>query len=177
MKCGSCHETEGITIEHVRGCYAAKQAHAAAEATQATDYQPMALAAPAQPVPEGHYALEVSEGVLEFFRVKAGTKNPNIRFVDKLIGHPGDWAKVPMHWDQQKAALKAIQADHFTDRYSGEDTDGEVIERELSGPQASAARFGREFKCCSKCQSPLSDPVSRKRAMGPDCYAGSGWAA
>lgn len=157
MICGSCKGTEGITVEHVKSCYGAKQS----TGPVASDYKPMALAQPIN-VPPSKYCLDI-DGELLFFDVTAGTKNPKVRFVKALVGHPGDWLRLKVSRERADQILHLIRYDSYTDVFEGSPQD-------LEGPQAAAVRFSRKFTCCACCGSPLTVPLSRARGLGPDCY-------
>jgi hypothetical protein len=171
MKCGACKDDHATTFE-VKVCYDKKYS----EIVKLTE--PIAIVveapiAPAKPsfvlVPGGSdkkgtkYAVEV-DGVLRFYRVKSGTKNPDVRFVNRLIGHPGSWASCKVSQAEHDKVLTAILNDAYTDT----DPDTQIV-RELVGPEAAAVRYSRKFKRCSCCDAPLSDPVSRAMALGPVC--------
>jgi len=154
-KCGSCQQ-EGMTVEHIKQCYAAKYSTLTQEApkvspiaqryVESKDFRPMALSLD---VPASQYCLE-RDGELKFYRVrigKAGTRWDGFRFVDLLIGHPGDWQKRPLKGIERKAVLEAIAAN----------------------PQEAAVRFSKEFTICAVCGSPLSDQESLERGLGPIC--------
>lgn len=154
--CGNCKQ-EGMTIEHIRGCYASKgSAVSVIERSDASlsgfvtnyvesrDYVPMALAGT---VPDSSYALDTPAG-LHFYRVKTGKgKWAGFQFVDRMIGHPGDFLYTPVKGANRKAVLNLIGQD----------------------PKEAAVRFSREYQVCAVCGSPLTDPVSRERGLGPIC--------
>lgn len=170
MICGACKETDGVTREHVRSCYAAKYAPKAVEVatTPASFYQPMALQPQAlvhglPGVPASKYAVVIKDE-LRFYKVTAGTRNPSVRFVTQLIGAPGDWRKIKLSYPQAQAVLALIREASYLD-----ETDG--VATALTGPQAAAVRYSREYTRCACCDSPLSDPVSRAQGLGPVCIA------
>lgn len=153
--CGNC-KAEGQTIEHIRGCYASKSSVAVIEKPEESlsgfvtnyiesrDFKPMALA---QGVPDSYYALDTPAG-LHFYRVKTGKgKWAGFQFVDRLIGHPGDFLHTPVKGANRKAVLNLI----------GQDA------------KASAILFSRKFTVCAVCQSPLTDPLSMEQGLGPIC--------
>lgn len=139
IRCGNCKQTHE-TIAQVREC-CASPAPAPAEA-----YRPAVLAF--QPAPESKYALDV-DGTLQFFEVKRPStgKWAGWVFVDRLIGHPGDWQRIPVKGAAKGAILRQIGAD----------------------PKAAARRYSVEFTVCACCGSPLSDPFSIANGFGPVC--------
>lgn len=152
--CGSC-KSEGQTIEHIKGCYASKgssvatlespSARLSGFAEQYVEtFVPMALT---QEVPDSYYALDTPAG-LHFYRVKTGKgKWAGFQFVDRLIGHPGDFLHTPVKGANRKAVLNLI----------GQDA------------KSAAIRFSKEYQVCAACGSPLTDPVSRELGLGPIC--------
>jgi hypothetical protein len=152
--CGNCHKTDQ-SVEHVRECY--KQRFATLEAAPIEPsgfvkayaqkaYTPMALA---PVVPDSYYALRTENGIV-FYRVRTGKKDDKwkgFQFVDRLVGHPGDWAKYPVMKGERHKVLNAIGAD----------------------PLAAAKLYGEEHKVCAVCSSPLSDPESLAAGIGPIC--------
>lgn len=151
--CGSC-KAQGQTVEHIKSCYANKRsAIATVEVTgfakeyiEQKDFRPMALNLD---LPASKYALHNDDG-LKFYEVrvgKAGTRWDGFRFVDHLVGHPGDWARYPVKGVARKEVLADI-AQH---------------------PRESAVLFSAEFTICAVCGSPLSDPESLARGLGPVC--------
>lgn len=153
--CGNC-KTEGQTIEHIRACFASKTSVTVIQKpeeslsgfvtnyVESRDFKPMALSSS---VPDSHYALDTPAG-LHFYRVKTGKgKWAGFQFVDRLVGHPGDFLRVPVKGANRKAVLNLIGKD----------------------AKASAILFSREFQVCAACGSPLTDPVSREIGLGPIC--------
>lgn len=154
--CGNCHQT-GQTIDHIRGCYASRSSVAIIAQPEASlsgfvtnyvesrDFKPMALAE--TDIPDSSYALDTPSG-LYFYRVRTGKgKWAGFKFVDRLIGHPGDFLRVPVKGANRKATLKLI----------AQDAKGAAIE------------FSRRFTVCAVCGSPLTDPESMERGLGPVC--------
>lgn len=152
--CGSCKQ-EGQTVEHVRECYAAKRASVATvevtglakEYVESRDFRPMALNIE---VPASKYALPDGDDVA-FFEIrigKPGTRWDGFRFVDRLVGHPGDWMRYPVKGQARKDVLAAITS---------------------IGAKESAILFSKRFTVCAVCGSPLSDPESMERGLGPVC--------
>lgn len=90
------------------------------------------------------------------------------RFVNVLIGAPGDWRRQEVSYATQMGLATKIRTATYTDRV--ELATGWVV-RDLQGPEAAAVRFSREHKCCSACMSPLSDETQPGYAfgLGPVC--------
>lgn len=151
--CGSCKQ-EGMSVEHIRGCYAQKYATVVADPPKveglaqkfAENFKPMAFM---DSLPASCYAIDTPEGV-KFYEVrigKAGTRWDGFRFVDHLVGSPGSWARYPV----KGAARKELMAELSVD------------------PKGFALKYSREFTVCAACGSPLSDPESVARGFGPVC--------
>jgi hypothetical protein len=107
-------------------------------------------------IPAGRYVLEALDGTLGFFQVdqpKEGTKWFGWTFVKRLFGSPQDYRKVPLRGKDARDALQAIALD----------------------PKAAMARYGKESGICGNCASPLTDPDSLARGLGPICAANLGW--
>lgn len=154
--CGSC-KSEGMSVTHVKECYAAKRAVAVAEPVvldsfsesyvQSRDFTPMAL-----DVPDSKYAL-VREGSADdqivFYEVRTGRNGKwvGFQFLDRLVGAPGDWRRTPVKGQAKKNIIAEIAV----------------------SPKAAAARYGKEFTVCGVCNSPLSDPESMAAGLGPIC--------
>lgn len=152
--CGCC-KAEGQTIEHVKQCYAERRSAPTqpgdfAQAYVAKrDFQPMAISNdPWENVPDSKYAVHI-DGVLTFFELQTGVKGKwkGFRFLNRLVGHPGDWAKYAVKGEEKKRVLALI----------GEN------------PAGSARTYGRNFTVCGVCNSPLSDPESVQKGIGPVC--------
>lgn len=154
--CGNCHQT-GQTIEHIRSCYASKASVStiakpdaplsvfAQQYLERRDYAPMALGT--SDVPDSSYALDTPDGIY-FYRVRTGKGRwAGFQFVDRLIGHPGDFLRVPVKGANRMATLKLIALD----------------------PKGAAIEFSRRFTVCAVCGSPLTDPESMERGLGPVC--------
>lgn len=134
--CGNC-KTEGQSIEHIRSC------HAQSRGSVAT-----AIRKSITDIPASFYALPHPDGT-KFFEVRVGKKGKweGFRFVDHLIGAPGDWRRIPQRGSGRIAILEYIAND----------------------PKEFALRFSREFTICAACGAPLSDPESVARGFGPIC--------
>lgn len=151
--CGSCKK-EGQTVEHIKECYAAKRGAVvtvevtglAKQYVEQKDFRPMALSLD---IPAAYYALETPEGI-KFFQVrigKPGTKWDGFRFVDRLVGHPGDFQKYPVKGAPRKDFLALVAQD----------------------PKAHSLLFAKHFTVCGVCGSPLTDPESMALGLGPVC--------
>lgn len=110
-------------------------------------------------IPASKYAL-VQNGQTNFFEVQVGKgKWQGYRFVKRLVGAPGEFAKYPIPGKgSQVQILEAIAGDFYVDNGT-----------ELTGPMAAAVRFSREFTRCACCLAPLSDPISIAQGLGPVC--------
>lgn len=143
--CGKC-KAEGQTVAHIRACY---QAPAGNVLTKEV-FVPMALATPVAKVeiPASKYALPKDDGKIIFYDVRKGTKKwAGFTFVDRLVGHPGDWMTYPVKGENKNQVLDQIAHD----------------------PLKAALLFSRTFVICAACSSPLSDPESLTRGFGPVC--------
>lgn len=105
-------------------------------------------------VPDGRYALpdgEISDlvhahasGDLLFVRLRTYKKH---RFIDKLVGAPGAFARVKLTLDDQ-TTIAGILA---------------------TNPLRYAQLFGEHYRCCSRCLAELTDETSRLYSIGPVC--------
>jgi hypothetical protein len=110
---------------------------------------------------EGRYALYmeagpgVGTGSWHFYQVDKPTKGrwDGYVFIKRLIGAPGTY---------QKVAVAAADRHRLLDR----------IEHD---PKKAMIDYGKESGVCGRCASPLSDPDSLARGIGPKCAAKSGW--
>lgn len=199
MRCGVCKE-EGVTVDHVKSCYANK-------------YNPEQVKAPLWPasepqidyvlslqserilpeqwkvyekdvlktkerdevsgiitmlkefphrdkskvqrewdMPAGRYAIcweNDGEDEWWFYLVDKPTEGrwKGYTFIKRLIGSPGDYKKVSLSQDDRFEALEAIEED----------------------PKQAMIDYGLQTKVCGRCGSPLTDPDSRARGIGPIC--------
>lgn len=143
--CGKC-KAQGQTVAHIRACYAAPAGNVLTKEV----FMPMALATPAVKVeiPSSKYALPKEDGKIIFYDVRKGTKKwAGFTFVDRLVGHPGDWMTYPVKGENKIHVLDQIAHD----------------------PKAAALLFSRTFVICAACGSPLSDPESLAAGFGPIC--------
>jgi hypothetical protein len=112
-------------------------------------------------VPASNYALVNERGEVEFYGVDVPTRGKwkGFRFVTRLYGAPGTWREVSLRGGASLAVLARIALDAFQDETRGA----------VAGPLAGALRYSREFTRCAACSSPLSDPESITRGLGPVC--------
>lgn len=145
-----------MTVNHIRECYASARSvtqtvevsNFAKQYAESRDYKPMAIAEDNY-IPASCYALDTPAG-LHFYRVKYGKKGgkwETFAFVERMIGHPGDFLYTPVKGANRMAVLKLIRID----------------------PREAAVRFSREYTVCAVCGSPLTDPESMERGLGPIC--------
>ena len=104
----------------------------------------------------GHYALpRKADGVIDFFEVieREGKNGKPTRYLNRLLGCPGDWNREHLSVDLQAAAARAISGDWV----------------------AAAQAYATHFQTCAKCDAPLSHPRSRVAKIGPKCAKDWGW--
>ena len=135
--CGKC-KTPGVSVDHVRACYA--------QGATLAQLAPM------------HYAVQLGGplgGKLMFFEVRQVEKGrwAGRKFLNRLLGSPGDWRRERVAPNLAALAIEVIAAD----------------------PAGCAKRYADEFTCCAACRAPLSDKASRDRGLGPDCAKKSGF--
>lgn len=107
-------------------------------------------------IPTGKYAFTADAGHTAFAQVNRPTRGRWVGrvFVDLLVGAPGDWRKIAQRGASATTILAKIEA---------------------QGAEVSMARYGHEHGRCGACESPLSDPVSIARGIGPVCARRRGW--
>jgi hypothetical protein len=130
----------GWNVSHLKGECPKRKASAIPESTiTAPDYSA---------VPGGYYATESLTGNndLDFWFVKEGTRNPQVRFVKRIIGGRGGPERV--HMSTARAALAAILTE---------------------GIDKCGDRFADELGRCRDCGLPLTDKISRDERRGPIC--------
>lgn len=116
--------------------------HVSLQSTSTTIKEKSALLAK---IPLSKYALPRVDGTgWDFFEV---VERHNVRYLNRLIGAPGDWTR-----DKLSVMLQAAAAKHI-----------------LEDPKASAVEYAKQHGRCAVCESPLSDPASIARSMGPVC--------
>lgn len=106
-------------------------------------------------MPEGRYALQDNDGVWSFFQVDKPTTGrwAGYTFIKRLIGAPGQYRKEPLQATVRYTILDRIEAD----------------------PKQAMTDYGLHSGVCGMCSSPLSDPDSLARGLGPICAGKSGW--
>lgn len=152
--CGYC-KTTGVDVAHVKACYSGQittksevvVSEFASSYVKASDFSPMVFTN-ASELPDSLYALERADGLV-FYELRTGRKGKwtGFKFLDRLVGAPGDWKRYAM-----KGTAKA-----------------HILAEIAENPAEAAGRYGREFTRCGVCHSPLSDPTSRALGIGPDC--------
>lgn len=144
--CGKCQAT-GVDVAHVRACFSVSSRVPVPTAPRTPNYHRDHVA---EYVPDSQYALQATDGSYVFYQVRRGKKDTRwagFVFVDRLVGHPGDWAKYPVKGDSRIGVLRGLAVD----------------------PKAAAQAFSREHGVCACCGSPLSDPFSIANGLGPVC--------
>lgn len=156
MICGNC-KNEHSTVQEVKDCYstgsvltkAPEVGGFAQKYIESRDFKPMAVAEEPTVIPASCYSLESDKGLL-FYEVQNGKgKWKGYQFLTRLIGHPGSWLQVPVKGTEKSSVMAQIR----------------------QNPLEAARRYSTEFTCCAVCGSPLSDPESIARGMGPVCIA------
>lgn len=112
---------------------------------------------PLPDVPDGRYAVTGDDSTTDFYEVshgKAGTRWDGWTFASLLIGSPGGFREERVRYAALRGLLEKIEA---------------------QGIRESAERFGRELGICPCCGSPLTDPESIARGIGPICAEKRGW--
>jgi hypothetical protein len=96
-----------------------------------------------KPMPQ-YYALRNEDGVVKFYRVKAGTK-------------PGWW------WIDAQASgeFHPVRSVGIKNRILRDIID--------MGPEASMRLYGQEIGSCGRCHRTLTDETSRANGIGPEC--------
>lgn len=112
-------------------------------------------------MPEGRYAIKpeagpgVGTGRWSFFEITKPTEGrwAGYTFIKRLIGAPGAYRKENMSKEERTKWLTAIEKD----------------------PKQAMVDYGLESGVCGRCASPLTDPDSLARGLGPVCAGKSGW--
>ena len=113
-------------------------------------------------VPEGRYALEWSTSGVDaedsgwvFYQVDKPTEGrwAGYVFVNRLVGAPGDYRRIKVGRGESIKVLKDINRN----------------------PKQAMIDYGLHSGVCGRCGSPLTDPESRRRGLGPICAGKSGW--
>jgi hypothetical protein len=105
-------------------------------------------------MPAGRYALKDDEWA--FYEVNKPTEGrwAGYTFIKRLVGAPGQYQKYPIEAAAKRNALL------------------ERIERD---PKQAMIDYGLQSGVCGRCSSPLTDPVSLERGIGPKCASKDGW--
>lgn len=112
-------------------------------------------------MPEGRYALYseagpgYKTGSWKFYEVTRPTEGrwAGYTFIKLLIGAPGRYRKEQMSPAARNAALDEIEKD----------------------PKQAMVDYGLQSGVCGRCSSPLTDPDSLARGLGPICAGKTGW--
>ena len=91
-----------------------------------------------------YYALRDEDGIVKFYRVKAGTK-------------PGWW------W------IEAQASDEFHPIRNVATKNNILRAIIAAGPEASMRLYGQELGSCGRCHRTLTDETSRANGIGPEC--------
>lgn len=105
---------------------------------------------------EGRYALHWEDEGWFFYEVtkgKANTRWDGYTFIRRLIGAPGAYKKINMKASDRDEAFAAIE----------------------ENPKQAMLDYGLHSGVCGRCSSPLSDPESLARGIGPKCASKMGW--
>lgn len=106
-------------------------------------------------MPPGRYALNTDGREWKFYQVDQPKDGrwKGYTFIKRLIGAPGDYKKLDMSPATRMAALSDIERD----------------------PRQAMINYGLQSGVCGRCSSPLSDPESLARGLGPICANKDGW--
>lgn len=121
-----------------------REAEAAGAAKPAPKEAAASAYQPMADVPAGRFAIEL-DGALKFYRVKEA-KNGR-KYVSAVSGGPGAFRYFNVSADTARRVRELIAVD----------------------AEAALVRFGHEVGACGVCGSPLTDPESRARGIGPVC--------
>jgi hypothetical protein len=106
-------------------------------------------------VPDGWYAIQGKEKDGEktwrFFEVKTGHTH---KFLNMLIGSPGDYRRQAIYTHASRVILDQIRA---------------------VTPRQASLDFGTQSEICGVCHSPLTNPESIALGIGPKCRSKMGW--
>lgn len=116
----------------------------------AQPYKPIDLG-----IPDGRYAVPAGkvDGRIAFRFYYVKTSEKGTQFMLRLFGAPGDFRRERMDKPLQVAIAQKIATD----------------------PALFSQMFGKELGSCGVCGSPLTDPESIERGIGPICLRKSGW--
>lgn len=107
-------------------------------------------------MPAGRYAVEFrDDNVWRFYEVNKPTEGrwEGYTFIKMLVGAPGDYQKVDMNPQHRHHILSIIE----------------------SNQKQAMLDYGLQSGVCGRCHSPLTDPQSLARGIGPKCATMSGW--
>lgn len=106
-------------------------------------------------VPAGRYAL-LEDGRWYFYEAQDGKGRwEGYKFLKLLIGSPGAYQKVPVKRAHRDKVWSLIEHD----------------------PDVAMTDYGLQSGVCGRCGSPLTDPQSLARGIGPKCLSKLGWAS
>lgn len=95
-----------------------------------------------------------SKGQWTFWQVDAGKGRwAGYTFIVMLVGAPGQYRKVKVNRERRNEILERIGVD----------------------PKQAMLDYGLQSGVCGRCSSPLSDPQSLARGIGPVCAGKLGW--
>jgi hypothetical protein len=106
-------------------------------------------------MPPGRYAVQNDDEEWEFFEVSKPTEGrwKGYTFITLLVGSPGQYRKVKMGPERRNSVLRIIEANQ----------------------KEAMLNYGQFSGVCGRCSSPLTDPQSLARGIGPKCATMSGW--
>jgi hypothetical protein len=103
-------------------------------------------------IPDGRYAIVGTDNTWRFFRVTT-SRNNGRRYVQKVLGSPGDFRYTRVSAADWRFAVAEIVKD----------------------PALASQAFGMQVGACGICGSPLTDPESIARGIGPICAKKYDW--
>lgn len=160
MICGNC-KNHHKHVAAVRACYEFDRRRPGADPFDVPASAPKPIVRDDwNLIPASKYALVNERGELEFYEVDSPKRGKwaGYKFVKRLYGAPGTWREVDLRGTAGTGVLRRILTDKFSD-----------LTGEKAGAEAAALRFARRFTVCAVCSSPLSDPISITRGLGPIC--------
>lgn len=106
-------------------------------------------------MPPGRYAVQDDDNIWRFYQIDKPTEGrwKGYTFIKLLVGSPGSYNKVPMQPATRQRILKIIEGN----------------------AKQAMLDFGLQSGVCGRCGSPLTDPQSLERGIGPKCATMSGW--
>lgn len=137
----------------------AESSEIARSADRAVSQKPAPLQARWDSIPVGgkgygYYALDVvgDNRAIKFFRVERPTK--------------GQWAGKTFIKEQAGDSFFPIEPRQRGYTY---------LTQIAADPEAAGRLYAKALDKCTRCGRTLTDPESRERSMGPDCFAKGGW--